>query len=379
MTGSSRSRLKVMQITHDLAIGGLQTVVLNICRAIDRQRFDVSVLCLRRGGELVAEVERLGVEVVLLPKKAAGVDYWAFLKVARILRERRIDVIHTHNTQPLVDGTLGAMLAGVRTIVHTDHARKYPDKRRYMFAEWVLSHFVSRIAAVSEATAEDLVKYERVSRRKIVTIPNGVDLAGATVSRDRESMKRSLGIGGKGPVLGLGVRLSRQKGITYLLQAMPEVVRRYPDAVLVIAGEGECAPDLKQEAAALGLDGHTLFLGKRLDMPDVLTALDLYVLPSVWEGLPMVLLEAMAAGCPVIATDVGGVGTVLGHGECGSLVEPSNPPALAREILRVLGDESLRRRYSASARARVERRFTTSAMTRKYERLYLGEDLPPEG
>ena len=116
-----------MIITHDLAIGGLQQVVVNLCRTINRDKFDVSVLCLRTLGEFVPEVEKLGIKVFFLPQKK-GTDYFSFLGVAKILRREKIEVIHTHNTQPFIDGTIGALLSGVKTIVHTDHARSFPIK-----------------------------------------------------------------------------------------------------------------------------------------------------------------------------------------------------------------------------------------------------------
>ena len=127
-------KIRLMQITHDLAIGGLQQVVVNLCRTINRDKFDVFVLCLRAMGEFVPEVEKSGIKVFFLPQKK-GTDYFSFLKVAKILRREKIDVIHTHNTQPFIDGTIGALFSGVKTIIHTDHARAFPDKKRYMFAD----------------------------------------------------------------------------------------------------------------------------------------------------------------------------------------------------------------------------------------------------
>jgi len=116
-------KIKLMQITHDLAIGGLQQVVVNICRTIDRQQFDISVLCLRKRGEFAPEVESLGVKVFCLPQKENATDYFSFLIVARILREQNVKVIHTHNTQPFFDGAMAGLISGVKTIVHTDHVR----------------------------------------------------------------------------------------------------------------------------------------------------------------------------------------------------------------------------------------------------------------
>jgi glycosyltransferase involved in cell wall biosynthesis len=365
-------KIRLMQITHDLAIGGLQQVVVNICKTINREQFDVSVLCLRNLGEFVPDVEKLGIEVILLPQKAEGVDYLSFLKVAKILRDRKIDVIHTHNTQPLIDGTLGALLAGVKHIVHTDHSREFPDKKRYMFAEWLMSHFVYRVVGVSPATSHDLMKYEKISPLKVATVLNGITGSYFDVTVDKHTKKEELGITGDGPVIGLGVRLTRQKGITYLLRAMPEIIRQYPDIILVIAGEGNVEKNLKKEASDLGIDKNTLFIGPRLDMPEVMKVLDLYVLPSLWEGLPMVLLEAMSAGCPIIATNVGGNHVAVINGESGTIVEPKNSIALAEEIIRLLGDEQLRNRYAKRGQELFTTRFTAQVMTSQYENLYLG-------
>jgi len=263
------------------------------------------------------------------------------------------------------------MLAGVKHIVHTDHARKFPDKKRYMFAEWLLSKFAYRIVGVSPATSHDLMKYERIAARKITTILNGINGSYFDVTVDKHIKKGELGITGDGLVIGLGVRLTEQKGITYLLRAMPEITRQYPDITLVIAGEGDVEKDLRKEAADLGVDKNTLFIGPRLDMPEVMKVLDLYVLPSLWEGLPMVLLEAMSAGCPIVATKVGGNHAAVIDGESGSLIEPKNSKALAEEIVRLLGDEQLRDRYAKRGRELFTTHFTAQAMTSQYEKLYL--------
>jgi glycosyltransferase involved in cell wall biosynthesis len=360
-----------MQITHDLGLGGLQQVVVNLCRTIDRDLFDVSVLCLRDLGCFVSEVRELGIKVHFLGQKVGRTDYFSCLKVAKILREERIDVIHTHNTQPLIDGTVGALMSGVKTIVHTDHARDFPDRLKYMFAEWVMSRFAFRVVGVSDHTSKNLMKYEKISPRKIVTIHNGILGSRFEISLNKERKMVDLGIRDRGPVIGLGVRLSEQKGIAYLLKAMPGVAREFPKVTLLIAGEGPLEADLRGEARALGIEANVNFAGPRLDIPELLKVFDLYVLPSVWEGLPMVLLEAMAAGCPILATDVGGVSLAIKSGVNGSLVKPRDPQSLEKEIIRLLRDESLRKKYSENGRRIFRESFSAEAMARKYERLYL--------
>jgi len=367
-------KIRLMQITHDLAIGGLQQVVVNICRVIDRHRFDVSVLCLRELGAFTPQVEELGIPVKLI-KQEDKTDYLSFLKVARELKENKIDVIHTHNTQPFVDGTMAALMAGVKTIVHTDHARDFPDKKRYMFAEWAMSQFAYRVVGVSEHTSANLMKFEKISPKKIITIPNGIDGSRFEITIDREKLKKDLGITKNGPIMGLGVRLSEQKGITYLLKAMPKVISRSPEVTLVIAGEGPLEDDLKKEAQTLGILDNVRFVGPRLDIPELLKLFDIYVLPSLWEGLPMVLLEAMAAGCPVIATDVGGVAAAVKSGVSGILVKSMDVDALSSAMIRLLEDKEIRTKYSQNAMDIFNKNFSAQIMTRKYEKLYLRETL----
>jgi glycosyltransferase involved in cell wall biosynthesis len=362
-----------MQVTHDLDYGGLQQVIVNICKSIDREKFDASVLCLRNLGAYVPEVESLGVKVHFIPQKESGVDYFSFLKVAEVFRREKVDIIHTHNTQPLVDGTLGALLSGVKTIVHTDHARDFPDKKRYMFAEWCMSHFVYKMVGVSDHTVANLRRYEHIPLRKLITIPNGIDGRKYQVEVDKHRKKEELGIHFTGPIIGLGVRIAEQKGITYLLQAMPIILKRFPDLSLVIAGDGHLVDALKQEARDLNINEHVFFIGPRLDMPELLKLFDLYVLPSLWEGLPMVLLEAMAAGCPIVATDVGGNAQAITDGYNGTLVEARNPQKFADAVTTLLSRKDIRETYIHNALRVFTDRFSADIMTRKYEQIYLGK------
>lgn len=365
-------KIKLLQITHDLAIGGLQQVVVNLCRSIDREKFDVSVLCLRYLGEFVPQIEELGIKVIFLPQREDGrTDHFAFLKVAKVLEDEKIDIIHTHNTQPFFDGTLAAILKRVKAVIHTDHCRAFPDKKRYMFAEWLVSHYASKVVGVSDHTSENLVKYEHISRKKIVTIPNGIDETIYEIDVNRDAKKKELGIERDGFIIGLGVRLSKQKGITYLIKAMPAIINEFPEITLVIAGDGSEKDNLVKEAEKLGVLDHMIFTGPRLDVSELLKLFDLYVLPSIFEGLPMVLLEAMAAGCPIVATDVGGNSTAITHRDNGSLVKSEDPDAFATEVVAVLKDEILRKQYVSKSHKLMKEKFSASIMAKEYEKLYL--------
>jgi len=366
------SKRRLMIITHDLGIGGLQQVVVNLCRYIDREKFIPSVLCLRKKGEFSKNVENMGIKVFSLPF-TNRTDYFSFMKVAQVLREEKIEIIHTHNSQPFVDGTIGALMSGVKTIVHTDHARDFPDKIRYMFFEWLVSHFAYKIVGVSDHTSKNLIKYEKISPNKIITIPNGIEESLFNISIDKANKKKELGINNDGPILGLGVRLTEQKGITYLIQALPQIIEYFPEVTLVIAGDGPLKEELKIEANKRVVNSNIKFLGARIDIPELLKVFDLYVLPSNWEGLPMVLLEAMAAGCPIVATDVGGNSTAINHGINGSLVRPQDPKHLADEIIRILLNKDLMKQYSMNGIKIFKEKFSAERMTRCYELLYLRE------
>lgn len=362
-------KIRLMQITHDLAIGGLQQVVVNICKNIDREKFDISVLCLRRGGELVQEVEKLGIKMFILPQPQKT-DYFAFLKVAKILRQERIKVIHTHNTQPFIDGVIGAILAGVKRRIHTDHGRIFPDKRRYMFAERIMAHFVDKVVAVSEDTARKLRQYERIPLKKITIIPNGIDLNLYRRAINKEEKRRSLGINSTGPVIGTIARLSEEKGITYLLQAMKSIISIYPKATLLIVGDGPLMDDLVRQSLSLAIRKNVLFLGTRRDIPEILRALDIFVLPSLSEGLPMVILEAMAADCPIVASNTGGIPNALRSYKKSLLSIPGNPQNLAEAV-----NATLQNLKAAEGEGdtfyKVMDEFSVSRMIAQYESLYL--------
>ena len=364
-------KLKVMQITHDLDFGGLQQVIINICKSIDRNRFDMSILCLRGLGSFLSEAQNFGIKVIFISPKNGNIDYFSFIKVANIFRREKPNVIHTHNTQPLIDGTLAALITGIKTIIHTDHARSFPDKKRYMLAERLMSRFVFKMVGVSNHTSNNLIKYENVPTKKIITIYNGIDEKRFDIFLDKERKVKSLKIYNKGPFIGLTVRLTEQKGISYLLKAMPKVIEKFPGVALVIGGEGPLENELKKEAFLLGIHKNTFFIGPRLDIPEILKILDLYVLPSIWEGLPIALLEAMAARCPIIATRVSGNPEIIKHRENGSLVSPQNPQELADELLTVLSNAKLRQKYSELGYKCLVENFSQSIMVKHYEKLYL--------
>jgi len=362
--------IRVLQITHDLNIGGLQRVVVDLSKNLDKEAFKVGVLCLRDLGPLKTELDEENIPVFNIPRKSKKTDYLSFIKPFSIIKDFKPDVIHTHNTQPFIDGTLAGLIAKVPVKIHTDHARDFPDKKRYMFAEWLFSHLTDKIIGVSEHTKNNLVKYEKINPHKIDIIHNGIDGKKYDIMINVLEKKKQLGVENKYPILGLGVRFTKQKGITYLIRAVSSMKQNFPEICVLIAGEGPLQKTLEREAEDLGLSRHIRFIGPRSDMNEILKVLDIYVLPSLWEGLPLVILEAMAAQKPIVATDVGGNSEVIQHSANGMLVPPGRPDLLAKEICTLLKNEDKMRQMAINALQSYKESYSVSVMVDKYVDLY---------
>ena len=365
--------LKILQITHDLNAGGLQRVVIDLAQGLRRLGHDAHICSLRGTGPLAAEIRDRGIPLWTMPWPERGADRGMFLKVFRLLRRHRYDVIHTHNTQPFLDGGLAALLARVPARVHTDHARAFPDKLRYMALERLMSLSYGKVVGVSAHTAENLRRYEGISPKRLRVIENGIDGSWYRAERDRldaDRLRREAGLDGFRRVMGLGVRLEEQKGIRYLLEAMPAILERHPQTGLAVAGAGSLDRDLRERAHALGIAGNVRFLGAYPQLTRFYPLIDVFVLPSLWEGLPLCLLEAMSLGLPILATRVGGVGALLENGRTARLAPPKDPGALAAAAIAILDDRAAAEAMGREARLAFDARFDAGVMVEGYLDVY---------
>lgn len=371
--------LKVLQVTHDLRPGGLQRVVIDLAAGLKRLGHEAHVCSLRGSGPLAPEVRARGLTLWNMPWPERGVDRALFLKLMRVMRQEDFDVVHTHNTHAFLDGGLAALLAGVRGRIHTDHARSFPDKLRYMALERIMSLGYHKVVGVSEHTAANLRHYEGISASRLAVIENGIDGAWYRAERDRldrAALRKAAGLERFSRVIGLGVRLEEQKGIVHLLAALPEILRRHPDIALAVAGTGSLETDLRARSLELGLGDHVRFLGGYPQLTAFYPLLDVFVLPSLWEGLPLCLLEAMSLSLPIVATAVGGVPGLLADGRSARLVPPADPAALAAAVNALLDDFPAAEALGREARRTFDERYDSSVMVRAYLDLYrrsLGE------
>jgi glycosyltransferase involved in cell wall biosynthesis len=363
-------RLRVLHLLTTMPVGGAEDLVAAIVRGLDAKRFEVAVATLGPPGPVGAELRAQGYEVISLGldiKHTAGLRVVA--AVRRLLKARRPDLLHTHLYHPNLYGRLAALglgLPGVVAAVHNSYPRVKFHRRLWNF---LLARASDRVLVGSLQVWGDVRRYDGVPASRLLLMPYGIPLDELDTPLSREAARARLGVSGL--VVGAVGRLEEQKGHTYLLAALPQVLREVPDLTVLLVGDGRLREELRRQAADLGLLDRVRFLGTRRDLPEIFRALDLFVQPSLWEGLPLALLKAMGAGLPVLATRVSGSRDVIRDGVSGRLVAPADPEALAGALLDLARRPEERRRLGDAARHTVAENYSLQAMLQRLEALYL--------
>jgi glycosyltransferase involved in cell wall biosynthesis len=290
--------------------------------------------------------------------------------LVRVLKRESPRILHCHRHRATVYGTIAARLSGVPVVISHSHGtpaeRLWRRPGRRFIYRWV-----DRIITVSEAAGKDILSAERLEPEKVVTVRNGIDIGRFERILPQDAAKRNPGIPAADFVYGTVGRLQPVKGHSCLLDAFAEVLKRKPQAYLVIVGDGALRKALEDKARSLGVFSRVLFLGYRRDIPELLAAFDVFVFPSLREGLPLALLEAMASRLPVVVSDAGGIRDVFGGGGFGRMFPAGNASALAEAMMEVAtlsGEERLR--MGEKARKRVEEEFTKDAMCKSIMDIY---------
>lgn len=362
-------KIRVMQIVNSLDIGGAERVAVNIATHLDPERFHSFVLTLEGTGPFSSIVEDRNIPLCSLHKKP-GARPEVFFGIARQVRKERIDIVTTHNYGPLFYGAPGARMGGCGRLVHVDHNRLLCAARRYPVPQKILSLLAYRVIAVSREIQQNLMMIEGISPWRIMTIANGIDESLFAAPVDAPGLKVRLGIPENRIVIGTGARLVREKGLEHLLDAAALLARTRDDFAMVIVGDGPLKQDLERKARANGLHGRVSFLGARMDVHQIVRLFDIFVLPSLSEGLPLSLLEAMAASRAIVASRVGGIPEVIDHGLSGLLVNPGSAGPLAGALERFMDNPGHRAACGEQARKKFEQRHSARAMAASYARLY---------
>jgi glycosyltransferase involved in cell wall biosynthesis len=316
---------------------------------------------------LAVEFERQVIEVHRVPKRPEGWDPTLTGRLAVLLRRQRVQVVHTHNPLPLVYATVAGRLGGAR-VVHTKHGA-HPDLRHRIWLRRLGAAAAHRFVAVSAATAQAALELREVAPSKLEVVLNGTDVERfeRTPAR-RQAARESWQLSERCCVIGTVGRMAAVKNHELLLRAAAPLLGH--ETALVIAGAG---PELERTAALcaeLGVADYVRLLGEVSDVPTVMSGLDIFALSSHSEGMPMVLVEAMAASLPVVATAVGGVPEVVEDGVSGCLVPAGDHAAMRARFETLRQDQQLGRRFGESGHARARQAFSLGRMTREYVEIY---------
>jgi glycosyltransferase involved in cell wall biosynthesis len=350
----------------------------NLVSGLDRNIFSQVICYLRGEDDKHTKFEAWGHDVISLDvskKKLKRFQPSTVFQLARVMKEKGVDIVHCQRHKPTVYGTLAAYITGknLKVISHVRGLNRTRSFRRKLLNR-ILFRWISRIIAVSNAVRDDIVRTNLMSfSDKVVTIYNGIDVkAFMHLDLSREEAQTRLDLPGRDAfVYGTVGRLAETKGQEILLKAFARVCEKYPKSRLIITGKGRLESNLRALSAQLNIHERVVFLGYRTDIPEVLMALDVFVLPSIAEGLPGALIEAMVAGIPVIASRVGGVPEILNDPSLGIMVSPSSTDELASAMERLRSMDEMRRNMMGEAlRKRVLEEFTQekmiSAITREY-------------
>jgi glycosyltransferase involved in cell wall biosynthesis len=368
-------KIQVLEMIDQPFLGGGQVALLALAKNLDKEKFEVSV-CSREGGPLVDELKKINV-----PHFPASftrkISRRTVSDISSILRTNGIDLLHTHGGIAGFYGRWAGCKSQTPVIVHTLHGIHYLHYRNF-FLKWIyilleryFSKFTDALIFVSEADYLKAKKLRFAPEAKMRVIKNGIDLSTYKSLGVADKKRKELGIEESQPIVGTVARLHRQKGIIYLLRAARKIHHHFPEAKILVAGGGPLEQKFGGTAQKLGVNQYFWILGERTDALELLSLFDVFVLPSLWEGLPFVLIEAAALGKPIVATDVDGIKEVVEDGKTGILVPPGNPKKLAEAIISLLKDKADASELGKKAQKLIPPRFPLSRMVEETQKLYL--------
>lgn len=366
------SRAKVLLAVDRAFLGGGQRTVLNLARGLDRDSFEFGVAT-EGAGPLVEELTRAGIPRFALKMTKSPLRS-AAKALAAIISGEGFELVHTHGGVAGLHGRRAAAKAGIPAVhtlhgLHFLHYRNPILKRVAIRLERRLAGLSAMVVVVSEADRVKALALGIVPEKRLILIRNGVDPLPPSAAFDPAVKRRELGFG-PGPVIVAVSRLHRQKGLVDLIRAAALVQALQPEVQFAVVGGGPLREALEKEARRWGLGAAFRVLGERPDAREILAAGDIFVLPSLWEGLPYVLVEAADLGKPIVATAIDGVTEVIQDGRTGLLVRPADPESLAEALGRLLLDKGLAARLGREARNAIPPGFRLDRMVRQHEALY---------
>jgi len=366
-----KKKLKVLQTIRQGKVGGGESHVLSLVRALDTSAFEPVVLSFT-DGPMVEQLREMGVKSVVIPSLHAF-DPRTWKKVRNLIRTEEIDLVHAHGTRSLTNVYFPSVRENV-PLIYTVHGWSFHESLLFpiyyarLLAECWLTARVRQTLCVSEANVQYGKKH--IPHFAADVVYNGIDLERFNPHRELMAVRKEYGIEQHQVVIGFLARLTVQKDPVSLVEAFGCVAKKYPEVVLLMIGEGELYDEVKSRISELGLENRIILDGFRQDVPEVLKAMDIFCLPSLWEGMPIGLIEALAMEKAVVATSVDGTSELLVDGVNGLLVPAQEPKRLAAALERLLENPELANRLRLQARPSILAQYGADAMARRIEQIY---------
>ena len=377
-------RFKVLHPITRLIVGGAQENTIYTCELLDSNIFDPMTICgpqTGSEGELITEARRRKVKISIIPELVRELhpvkDLIALLKLVNYIKREKAMIVHTHSSKAGILGRIAAQMAGVPVIVHTIHGWGFHERmgcvERFLYVtlEKIVQTFTDKLIAVSTLNIEKGLDAGISTREKYTVIHSGIDIdLYKNVSIDANKKKEELGIPMNVPIIGTVGRLSPQKCPQDFVKAAAEVLRKMPDAVFLYVGDGPLRQEIEELIQELGVSKNIILLGLRTDIPELLAVMDVFMLSSLWEGLPRVFLEAMSAGLPIVATNVDGASEAIKDEQNGFLVPPGDYKALASKIHTLIKNPQLIKDMGEASQRLMHSDFSVHTMVNQIQTLY---------
>lgn len=373
-------KFRVLHIIKTSELSGMPSYVLSIIRNLDRDLFESTVIC-PPDGPLVEDLKKLGVPAITIEIERYGFsllkDIHAFLEILQVVKRGDFHIIHSHGSKSGLYNRIATKIAGVPLSIHTVHLFSFHESQNpvlnkfFVICERVMAKMTDHIITVSKHLQMQAVSLKIAELTKITAIPNGVPLARFGNAAPTKILERHVDVEESAPVIGTVGRLVEQKGHKDLLEAFQNVQKRIPRTKLVLVGDGPLRQRLERLAKALEIRNCVQFLGTQRNVEDILKTFSIFVLPSYWEGLPLALMEAMASGIPVVATDIAAHREIVTHEENGVLTPVGEPKRLADSIIYVLSNPEKAHLMGANARQTIFEKHDETLMVRAIQETYM--------
>lgn len=377
-------KINVLHIITRIDLGGSTTNTIETVARLNPSQYQCTLIFGRTNdpdGRITQELKEKNINYILIDDLRRDIHLWhdfkAFLKLIRYIKSNTYDIVHTHTSKAGILGRWAAKIAGVKKIVHTPHGHVFYGyfnplvTKIFIAIEQLTAAMTDKIITLTERGKQEHVYFRIAKAEKFIPIYSGISLADLESCQcDMAVVRESLGISLDAVVFGTVARLEPIKGLKYLIEAMASVYQAIPASKLLIIGDGQERQFLEAAAQTLNLDKAVIFAGHRENVAQLMQVMDIFVLPSLNEGMGRVILEAMAFAKPVIATKTGGIPELVIDGKTGRLVEPGMSHSLAQAMIQLGTDKNLRIKFGLSGKELLKDTYTLEHMVKKIENLY---------